>query len=121
MKNLTIVCSMIICLIRSAFSQTVSLRFDQTSRQQLYAASTLETALIKNGYNIKNNAESYQIDLAINAGQLGAESFSIKRAKQTITITGGDERGLIYGCLSLAEDIRNGVALKDCRTKHEKP
>jgi glycosyl hydrolase family 20 len=133
MKNLTIVSIIIICLIPSAFSQTVSLRFNQTSQQQLYAASVLETALIKKGYKIKNAVSPVrgdlegaeraraQVDLAINAGRLGAESFSIKRAKQTITITGGDERGLIYGCLSLAEDIRNGILLKDCRTKNDKP
>jgi len=54
MKNLTIASIIIICLIPSAFSQTVSLRFNQTSQQQLYAASVLESALIKKGYKIKN-------------------------------------------------------------------
>jgi len=54
MKILTIASIIIICLIPSAFSQTMSLRFNQTSQQQLYAASVLETALIKKGYKIKN-------------------------------------------------------------------
>jgi hypothetical protein len=121
MKNLAIVCISTIYFVPSAFSQTVSLRLNKASQPQLYAASVLEAALIKKGYNIKNASAFYQIDLTINAKQLGAESFSIKHTKQTITITGGDDRGLIYGCLSLAEDIRNGIALKDCRTKNEKP
>jgi hypothetical protein len=120
-KCLTTVCITIIYFVPSAFSQTVSLHFNKTSQQQLYAASVLETALIKKGYKTKDASAFYNVDLAINAKQLGAESFSIKRAKQTITITGGADRGLIYGCLSLAEDIRNGIALKDCRTKNEKP
>src|SRR5215470_2385074 len=110
MKNLTVVSSLIICLTSSAFSQTVCLHFNKTSQQQLYAASMLETALVKKGYNIQNASALYQVDLAISASQLGAESFSIKREKQQITITGDDERGLIYGCLSRSEDIRNGNA-----------
>jgi len=51
----------------------------------------------------------------------GSESFSISPQSSTIIIKGGDERGLIYGSLSIAEDLRNGIALKNIRAKKEKP
>jgi hypothetical protein len=38
-----------------------------------------------------------------------------------ILVTGGDERGMIYGSLSVAEDIRNGVRLQDIKARSEKP
>ena len=108
-------------LMQTIFSQTVSLHFDKVSEQQVYGASVLEKALKDKKYTIKESSAFYQIQLTINKTQLGPEAFSIILNKQTINITGGDERGLIYGCLSLTEDLRNGIGLKNCKTKNEKP
>ncbi len=104
-----------------AFSQTVSLQYNHSSLQQQYAASVIEKQLKEKGYSIKENAAEYKIGLTINQKQYAAEAFAIKIAGKNISIVGGDERGLIYGCFSLMEDISNGVALKDCNTKMEKP
>src|SRR5215210_7471376 len=49
------------------------------------------------------------------------EAYSVVRDKKKITVTGGDERGMIYGSLSIAEDVRNGIGLKDIRPRSEKP
>ena len=62
----------------------------------------------------------FRINLSLQAS-FGAESFSIKKEGQAIHVIGGDERGLIYGCESLAEDIRNGISLTNIKTKTEKP
>jgi len=101
--------------------QTVSIHFNHTSSQLQYAAGVLERSLQKKGYLIKENQAEFIVDLLINARRLGTEAFSIFPNKNNIAITGGDARGLVYGCFSLAEDINNGIALKNIRAKNEKP
>jgi hypothetical protein len=101
-------------------SQTVAINFDKTSQQQRYAVLRIEKALEEKGYKLSGMPANIKIDLSLQAS-LGSESFSIKKEKQTISIIGGDERGLIYGCLSLEEDIGNGISLNNCKTKNEKP
>src|SRR5882672_11056566 len=100
----------------SCLSQTVSLSYDHSSSRQLYAATRLQIALKGHGYVVKESLAEYEIRLMIDAKNLGAESFSILNAGKKITITGGDERGLIYGGLALVEDIRNGISLNNCKS-----
>jgi hypothetical protein len=99
----------LVTCVQTIFCQPVNIHFDKTSPRQLYAASVLEKLL----------PGSYQVNLAI--GPASPESFTIRSSGKIFIITGGDERGLIYGCLSLAEDIRNGVSLINYRSKTEKP
>src|SRR6185295_8445290 len=99
-----------ILFVQTIFAQSVHIRFDKTSPQQQYAVSILEKGLLKKGYSIKEPGAAYQINLSINKKSLTPESFTIKTTGKIITITGGDERGLIYGGLSLAEDIGNGIS-----------
>ena len=106
--------------VLTAIGQTVAIKFDKTSLQQSYAALRLENALKQEGYKLSGSPATFQINLSLQA-QPGAESFSIRKEKQIISVIGGDERGLIYGCLSLAEDIGNGISLNNCKTKKEKP
>lgn len=56
------------------------------------------------GYS--QSSDSYKIQLRIDA-RLPAESYTIQPSGTTITITGGDDRGLLYGRQSLAETFRN--------------
>lgn len=100
----------LVLFIQTVFSQPANVHFDKASPKQLYAASRLEKIL----------PVSYQVNLIVNS-QLLPESFTIKSIGKTITITGGDERGLIYGSQSLAEDIRNGISLINYPLKTEKP
>ncbi len=62
-----------------------------------------------------------QIVFAIDTETLAAEAFTIEPSGKRITITGGDERGLIYGALSLAEDLKNGIALDRAVARNEAP
>jgi hypothetical protein len=108
--------------MQTGFSQVVSINYDKNSPQQQYAASALNRL-----FNNKKTSESklavrYTINLVIDPSSLSPESFIIQPGRSNIiSITGGDERGLIYGCLSLAEDIRNGISLSQCKPKNEKP
>lgn len=104
------------------FSQNVVYRYYENSPQEKYAVSVIRKAIlsVKNA-KPKSTLESFYINLITDSTILLPESFTISPTGKTITITGGDERGLIYGCLSLAEDIRNGITLKNCKAKSEKP
>jgi len=112
----------LICLVFlvSGCQTSVSILYNDASRQETYAAKALKKALNENGYTVKENG-GFQINFAIDTLQLVKEAFTILPEGKNIHITGGDERGLIYGALSLSEDIRNGIALSDCRQKNEKP
>src|SRR6185436_1355846 len=108
-----IACCFVIVLVTCAqtiFSQSANIEFDKTSPRQQYAAS-----------QIKYLPDNYHINLKVDPDSFLPESYAIKLTGRIFTISGGDERGLIYGCLSLAEDLRNGVALRGYRAKAESP
>lgn len=121
--NKLLFCSLFLCLglSRPALSQSVGISHDKGSPRQVYAASVLQQALGERGYVVAGRSADLEIMLRVDPGQLGSEAFSILPSGKTTTITGGDERGLIYGCLSVAEDLRNGTALQDCKPRNEKP
>jgi len=116
-ESLLLIC---FAILVSGCKQSVTIRYNESSRQETYAANALKKVLNANGYTVKDNG-SFQINFAIDARQLVAEAFTISPEGKTIHITGGDEGGLIYGAMSLAEDVRNGIALSDSRQKSEKP
>ena len=103
------------------FSETVSIQFDKHSKQQIYAAAKLNESLRRNNYStVVSNAE-FEINLKTDSTHLSPEAYTIQHNNNSIGITGGDGRGLIYGCLSLAEDLDNGISLRQCKDKSEKP
>jgi hypothetical protein len=104
-----------------ANSQTVQLKYDMTSPQVKYAAGILQKNLGKKGYMIKEKQAEYAIEILINSDNLTSEAYTILPENKKITITGGDGRGIIYGCLSLAEDLRNGIPLQNIRPGSETP
>ncbi|MGZ8558878.1 MAG: glycoside hydrolase family 20 zincin-like fold domain-containing protein, partial [Chitinophagaceae bacterium] len=103
------------------FSQPVNILYNKSSPQQSFAATRLQRSLTKKGYAVKSISAEFTIILALDTKKLGSEAFSIQPATKKITITGGDERGLIYGSLSLCEDLNNGVVLKNIKARNEKP
>lgn len=109
----------LIGLTQLAVSQNVHLQYDKSLLQAAYAGRQLEQALLKHGYLLKEKQSDYTINLAINAGNLGSEAYSVICDGKTVTVTGGDERGLIYGSLSLVEDLSNGLPLKKIKARTE--
>ncbi len=104
-------------------SQSVLLIFDKSVPQALYASGRLKEALSVNGYSILETEvdDCYKIKIQTDNTNLGEEAFNLDHAGRNITITGGDNRGMIYGCVSLAEDLRNGIKLKSIKSRIEKP
>lgn len=106
--------------MRAGFSQSVHIAYSKASLQEAYAAGMVEKSLLKKGYSLKGSNPEFEIRLTINKEKLGSEAYSVVRDKNKITVTGGDERGIIYGSLSIAEDVRNGIGLKDIKPRSEK-
>ena len=104
-----------------AFSQQVTIVFDKASPQANYAAGMLEKTLIAKGYTLNAAKANFVITLSINTKQLKEEAYSIQANNKTISITGGDDRGMIYGSLALAEEVRNGIKLETIKSKGEQP
>jgi hypothetical protein len=102
-----------------ALAQNVSLTYDNTSDQAKYAARMLEKTLVKNGYEVAEANPDFSVTLAKDPTILAAEAFSITIAGNKIDIKGGDDRGMIYGSLSLAEDLRNGIQLHKIKARGE--
>lgn len=102
-------------------SQSVNITYPNTA-QAKYAAGTLEKAFEDNGYTLSAGAKAdFEVDLAVDPQELTSEAFSVSTDGKKIKITGGDDRGLIYGSLSVAEDLRNGTLPEDIKPRGEQP
>jgi hypothetical protein len=88
-----------------------------------FALGKLETAVQQQGDLLKRTADSAaQIVVAVdtNLTAVGAEGFQRIKSRQGLRITGGGERGAMYGVLDAAEQIRTGTPwnrLKDSTVK----
>jgi hypothetical protein len=109
------------CLNQLCQAQSVSIQYGNDLPQTIYAARALEKSLLEKGYTLKEHQAEYILRLVVDAGKMGSEAYSIFPAGKDISITGGDERGMIYGSLALAEEVRNGVPLKKIRASSESP
>jgi hypothetical protein len=107
-------------LAAKGFGQKVSIITGGTTSSSGYGIVRLSTGLLKAGYTITNKDPEFLINTDIDS-VLDPESYSLKWTGKEMTITGGDERGLIYGCLSVVEDIGNGVLLKSVKVRAERP
>lgn len=108
-------------LVSVAISQPVTIKYNKASLQSTYAAGKLEKALLLKGYTSTNAKGAAVIELSVSARQLGDEAYSIGVIGKQINVTGGDERGMIYGALSLAEEVSNGARLERIKSRSEKP
>jgi len=91
----------------SAMGQTVRLRVsDTTTPREEYAAEYLQGKLQALGYQLTEKKRcDYQIFLNSTGGGK-AESFTIHRKGKKVTVSGADGSGLIYGCVELADQLR---------------
>ncbi|NLA49924.1 MAG: hypothetical protein GX876_10750 [Bacteroidales bacterium] len=107
----------------SGYSQRVYLLYEKEMPQAHYAAGKIEKVLLGQGYSVERNRINYDylISIDINSKDLNKEAYAIIPEGKVITIHGGDERGMIYGCLALAEDLRSGKTLERISVRRECP
>ncbi len=108
------------CFSFSSKSQTVTLHYDTSPAQVNYAAGVLVKSFEKKGYQLKEGEAEYSVTFRID-DTLPNEGYSILSSGKKITINGGDGRGIIYGTLSLAESLRNGIPLTKIKAQSESP
>jgi hypothetical protein len=105
--------------VQICLAQTVQVQFVKTSSPATYAARVIREALLDKKFIVKESAADYTIILKVSMGT--PEAYSIEPSTKKITITGGDERGMVYGSLALAEELRNGTRIQNIRASAEKP
>ena len=108
-----------LCL-NNSHAQRVMISCDDDSPQVKYGVRCLEEVLCNKNYAITEDNANYCIRISINK-KTEAEAYFIIPDASGIKITGGDGRGVIYGCLSLVEDLRNGLPLNKIKQKSEVP
>ncbi len=122
-KNLTVLLLVFVFSSGKVFSQDIFIEYDKSMPRASYAAGKLKSALSEKGYV---EGDAYRrgmtvIRLAVDSADLGDEAWELKRKGKSIIISGGDERGMIYGALSLCESVRNGIKLNRIKAAGESP
>lgn len=110
-------------LLNTALAEKVSIVYDQSSSQASYAARKLNQALIGKGLQVlqSNMGYDYLISLSTHPQRLQPEAFTIIPQGKIINITGGDDRGMIYGALAVVEQLRNGALLSNIKVDEQAP
>jgi hypothetical protein len=115
----------IVCWLATSavWAKAVTIVYEKGVPQASYAARKLSEALAEEGYKVtsRRTGEECLICLAVHEGLLKPEAFTIIPEGKVVTVCGGDNRGMIYGALALAEMLRNGTALEDVKAAEEKP
>ncbi|MFP4172707.1 MAG: glycoside hydrolase family 20 zincin-like fold domain-containing protein [Candidatus Hydrogenedentota bacterium] len=121
--RLLFVCAFVMSVAPGALSADVYVEHDSTVPRAAYAAGALDEALEEKGYRVSDQKadDLFVVKLAVDADGLEAEAFSIHPDGGTITVHGGDERGMIYGALALAADLRKGTRLEQIEPATESP
>ena len=98
---------------RSAFGQRpATVQYDHNRPTAVYAAGRLRQVL-------KSNTQGHLIRLLIDSQHIEKEAWSIRRQGPTLTVAGGDDRGLVYGSLALAQMISCGLSPDNIPALHE--
>lgn len=124
LKRLTLLLTIAWSLITgNVRAQEVAMVYDRESPQASYAARKLGDALKEKGFTVINERTGYDylVSLAVHPARLKKEAYSIIPEGKFITIYGGDDRGLIYGALELAENLRNGTTLGGVQAVQQAP
>jgi len=115
----------LLCYVAAAIARekSVTILYEKEVPQAAYASRKLSEALAQQGYKVLDRQTDYDylISLAVHRVRLQAEAFAIIPQEKVITIYGGDNRGMIYGALTLAEIVRNGTPLEQVSPVEQKP
>ena len=111
-----IVFSILICLALTVCAQRINIVTDkQASNREQYAAEYLQKKLTALGYEVTQK-RGLTITLT-NVGNGPAEGYTIAKGKKGFMVSGNDATGVIYGCVELADRIRQKRSLDIEATK----
>ena len=110
MKRITVIAVFALLAI-TAMAQRVNIQTGKkASAREQYAAEYLQKKLTEMGYTVSPKKADCKIALS-NANSGTAEGYTIAKDKKGITVTGNDATGVIYGCVELAERIKQAGGL----------
>ncbi len=123
MKKALAILAVLLLGADGASAAVVRIVYDESTPQAAYAARKLTSALQEVGHEVTAKRAGYDhlISLAVHRERLAAEAFAIIPEDKVVTIYGGDDRGMIYGALTLAEMLRNGTPLAKVEALQERP
>ena len=102
---------LLVCLTTLTMAQRVSIQTGKkASAREQYAAEYLQKKLTEMGYTVSPKKADCKITLS-NANSGTAEGYTIAKDKKGIMVTGNDATGVIYGCVELAERIKQAGGL----------
>jgi hypothetical protein len=113
LRRLTIFAAltMLACAVApAAHALTVETVMRTHSAPAEYAKRRLLTALAAPGIREPQRRGRVVIELSVDRA-LGAEAFRVRARGNRVSITGGDDRGLVYGALEAREQLADGVAI----------
>src|SRR6478736_3078630 len=119
MRKLPILLILCICFSFESEAQTVSVSYDASNAREKYSSDVLVKTLNEKGYSIAPQSDFkilFEIDSA-----LKGEAYTVSASSKELRIKGGDENGILYGSLSVAEDIRNGISIQKIKERSETP
>jgi len=99
----------------------VEMKVESKARSSMeeFALGKLKQVLAEAGSRLGQGEPPVTVVLRIAPGV--PQSYSIHRDKHLIAVTGGDDRGLMYGILRLAEEVKLGIPLDRVREETKKP
>ena len=101
---LALVLLLVSCATAPKYTSYVSIRGAESPMAQ-FAAGDIASALDKAGIGISDSDPAWTIRFADINPALGEQAYRVEVLGKIIEITGGDERGLMYGGLEVAEQI----------------
>ena len=105
MKRITVIAVFALLAI-TAMAQRVSIQTGKkASAREQYAAEYLQKKLTEMGHLVADKKADCRITLQ-NTNQGPAEGYTIEQEKKGIAVRGNDGTGVIYGCVELADRIR---------------
>jgi hypothetical protein len=110
---------LIILISYSSIAQKMA--FDANSAQVKYAFGRIKKAVENKSKSYQNEWSKREILIKLDSQNLKKEAYQLTIENKKITIKGGDYTGIIYGALTLAEDIRNSKKPADLQSKNESP
>jgi hypothetical protein len=115
LRRLTISFLLLVCLhvlpAGVAHALTIETVMRVETAPAMYAKRRLITAFAAPGFPQPPPGPRVVFELVVDP-KLGPEAFTIRADGRHITITGGDDRGLVYGALEARTQLASGVALE---------
>ncbi|MCH5306603.1 MAG: hypothetical protein J1E37_00880 [Prevotella sp.] len=118
-KILSTLFATIVCITLQAQTIQVVVSKHATNRE-LYAKEYLEKKLSAMGYTISEKKAKEKITL-VNQNSGAAEGYTITKDKKGFVITGNDPTGVIYGCVELADRMKQEGSLETVQSVTEQP